>query len=271
LPWNAAGDLERLLGEWRPDLVVTSTTYKEMERAALTYAQDHGIASCQLVDSHYNYSGRLQETNGAAILPDRVLLLDPIAVLEAVAEGLPEDRLSAVGNPAWEEMTLAPPERESCALFASQPIAADMNNRLGYTECSALELALTAADHRPDLIERILLAPHPREDGTAAHTHPCLRRIDSAKLGLRQAGTVLGMFSSVLIEAVLAGRRVISLQPRAQGMDMCMLSRHGMISRALNLGDLIAAMSGPPPSVDDLRLWYAESTNRVDTSIRSMI
>ena len=59
LDWPEDGEIAigSMLGGWRPDLVVTSTTYHAAERAAMDYAAEQGCASAQLVDSHYNTPG----------------------------------------------------------------------------------------------------------------------------------------------------------------------------------------------------------------------
>ena len=224
----------------------------------------------QLIDSHYDYSSRIGRTNGPSALPDRILLFDPIAVFEATVAGLPKERLVAVGNPAWEGLGTAPAVPENRVLFASQPIAADMGNRLGYTERSALRLLLDTRKLRPDLIVQVLLALHPREDPADMPINTSLKRIASAKIGIERASIVLGMFSSVLIEAALAGRRVISLQPGAQGADMCVLSRHGYIPRVQDVDGMLDTLCTGIPAIDEFRGWYAKSLIRLDKLVRSM-
>lgn len=253
---------------WRPTVVVTSTTYSPAERAWHRWATVNGLHTTQLIDAHYDYRRRIEETNGAGVLPQTIIVPDTIAVAEATAEGLPADRLVALGYPAWESIAAAPPADSRRAVFVSQPIASDMGNALGYTERDALAVALEAASPPLQAFDEILLALHPRERDQPPPEHPFLRQVASANEGLSQAGTVLGMFSTFLIEAALAGRRTISLQPGGRGRDMCVLSRQGIIPRVESAAELAATMETPAESIEDFRQAYAGSLERLDAYLR---
>jgi len=264
---EAAG-FDAALAGWQPAVVVTSTSYHGLEREAVRWAKNAGSRTVQLIDAHYNYCRRIEASNVDGTRPDVVIVPDRFAAAEAAADGLPADGVRALGYPAWESVPVAATADPRRALFVSQPISDDHADSLGYTEQSALALALQAVEGEQALFDEILLALHPRENADRVPTHPRLRLVDTAQQGLAQAGTVLGMFSSFLVDAVLAGRRVVSLQPEAKGTDMCMLSRHGFISRAGSLHDLRHAMAAPPPDAGSLRQAYTGSLDRVDAFLR---
>ena len=249
--------------------VVTSTSFHALERACLRWAVRSGRRAVQLIDAHYSYRQRIVDTNGPDLLPDAILLPDSIAAAEAASDGLPVERLRPLGYPLWEDVAAAPPADERRALFVSQPISSDHGTELGYTERSALALALQLATAEEGGFDEILLARHPREAKDDMPVHDRLHLVSSAGEGLLQAGTILGIYSSFLVEAVLAGRRTISLQPGAVGHDMCVLSRHGVIAKVGDAAGLRRAVQAPLVAPVAFRQAYAGSLQRLDSYLRS--
>jgi hypothetical protein len=261
------GGLVAALGGWTPDLVVTSVSGKSVERATFDFARRLGIAVWQFVDTWYDYALRIQTTNGNGRLPDRVLVIDERAKREAAEEGIPELILTTVGNPAWEGISPSPPEDGKAVLFVSQHIARSWGDRLGYTERTGWEMVRSAAQIRPDLFPRLIFAPHPDEDASAVG-EGAAERIQSGDLGVPVAGCVLGLYSSVMVNALLAGRKVISVQPNATAADKCSLSRHGFIGRARNESELLMMMEMERPGrLDGLKAAVANSCARLERII----
>ena len=257
-----------LMDRCNAGVVVTSTSFHVLERACLQLALATGRRGMQLIDAHYSYRHRIVDTNGPGLMPDDIIVPDAIAEAEAEADGLPADRLRPLGYPLWEGVAPAPPADERRALFVSQPIESDHGCELGYTQHRVLALALEAGVGPDGVFDEILLARHPRERGDALPDHSGVRPVASANEGMREAGTILGMYSSFLIEAVLAGRRTISLQPGAIGPDMCVLSRQRIIPLIEDAAGLRQAMAAPMPDTRVFRQAYAGSLERLDAFMR---
>lgn len=123
-----------------------------------------------------------------------------------------------LGHPGLARIPLLPPTADRKTLFIGAPARRDYGHSLGYTEATSWALAKQVQKKRPDLISDLAYAPHPEEAGPPDAETPC-RRYDFGVLE-SDYGQVLGMFSTPLIEAFLAGRRAVSVQPDALGTDM---------------------------------------------------
>ena len=266
-----AGDIETAsaladrLGNWKPDLVVASASHAAVEAAAIALARKLGLTIIRFVDTWYGYRDRLSE-EAALDLPDRLLVIDESAVEQAVGEGLPRDILAPVGQPAWEQVVALPPADPRRVTFVSQPIARNYGTSLGYTETSSWNLLLETALRRPDLIAELVFAPHP-DDDMPPPAEDRLVRVARGQDSLKNSGTVVGMFSSLMIEALLAGRRVVSLQPGATGPDRGNMSRRGFVTRATSAEELVAALDALPPDLAELRAALKGSCERLERAL----
>lgn len=261
--------LDGVAEDGAPELVVVSSTYQAAERQALLWARRRGITTLQLVDSYYDYAKRVRLTNGPGLMPDHLLVNDSQALEDAVADGLPRDRLNGFGNPAWEHVVALPPADERVALFVGQPVGEDMAEILGYDQHAALALLLEAKLRHPERIGRVVYASHPREkiDPSASG----IEITTSAAGAMRDAGVVFGMFSSLLIDAALAGRRTISLQPGHSDSDYCELSRRGLIPKVETVEDLIAALDEERSDIDAFRRSLGGSSDRLESWFDSLV
>jgi hypothetical protein len=106
-------------------------------------------------------------------------------------------------------------------------------------------------------VSELVFAAHP------AQTAEIERGCPYGETAIATAGTVFGMFAAPMVNALLGGRRVISLQPGAVEPDFCPLSRHGRIPRATTMDELQQALSMQAP-VDpiDLRAALTGSCER---------
>ena len=259
--------LAAALAGWQPSLVLASATSSAMEFAALEMARAGHIGTLQFVDTWNGYRRRL-EHDGAPLRPDALLVINERAREEAIAEGLPAPVIRIIGQPAWEIGSNLPPAEPAIMVFADQPVARFYGNALGYDEVSAWDLIAATRRAAPDLFDELLFAPHPaREHGDADGPEDCPEDCDGmvgGAAGLARAGTVLGMFSSLMTEALLGGRRVISVQPGAVGPDMCPHSRHALIPRVGTPEALVRALQNTSQvQPGDLRRSLAGSCERL--------
>lgn len=235
------------------------------ERAACRAAKAAGVAVLQFVDTWYGYARRLD-----GLFPDRLAVIDANARAEAEAEGVPETILVETGHPGLARIGRLPPTTSRKTLFLGAPVRRDYGTSLGYTEDDAWALAATVAAERPDLISDLRYAMHPQQTAPAGVPDAALTDYRSERLA-EDFGQVIGMFSTPLIDAFLAGRRSISLQPNATETDMFALSRFGSMPRATDKETLIAALDGPLPSGDGLRSALSDSIVKFDRAVRDSI
>ena len=268
LPENAPDRADALalqLGAWRPDVVCASATHAPVEAAAIALARERDIPVVRFIDTWYGYRDRLG-SDGRLDVPERVLVIDGEAVRQAVSEGLLRAVLEPVGQPAWEDVVALPPADRRHVMFVSQPVERLFGARLGYTEFSAWQLLYETAVRRPDLISRLVFAPHPEDVMPPPAEDAIVRVAPRGRKDLGGVGTVVGMFSSLMIDALLAGRHVISLQPGAVGPDMNRIGTQRIL-RATTAEELTEALLAPSIPPDCLRDALKGSCDRLERTL----
>jgi len=248
---------------WCPEYLVASATGFYLEAELVDFAKQAGIPSAQIVDSWYGYRSRF-EIDGKLVLPNRILLIDEHAFSEAISDNLPEACLRVVGQPAWDKAYNYPPAEQSSVLFVTQPVRRFYGKKLGYDELDAWNLLLDFRRQYPERIDRLILAQHPAgsllDSVELEDVEVCLD--GSSALG--KVGTVVGMFSSLMIDALLAGRSVLSLQPVFGSQDMSSLSRHRQIPRVGTVESLEKVFGKKPSGVSQLRTALQGSLKRLE-------
>lgn len=256
--------LEQMCGNLdRANVLVCSATGREYERALVHCAMSRGLPTVQVVDSWGPYKPRFD-----GLMPDIVTVIDEAAIRDAVAAGIPRDKIHVVGHPRWENIKPHPVNASLSVAFLAQPIRATYGDRLGYDEKSAFDLLRSAARRAPHAISDLIIVPHPASDLT--HTLGPRMRLEQA---LFQTNCFVGMFSSAMTDALLCGRRVLSLQPKLQLGNMCGLSRRGLVARVSTVSELISALEPPFPVAchEQLALAVKGSTNRFLTLLSELV
>ena len=227
------GVAEEWLRRLQPRVLVTGTSRLDLVPLDAQWwdaARSIGVPSVAVLDHWIGYWQKFTRHNRFDTVPDAIAVMDSYARDRLVELGCRGPRLVVTGQPALD--TLTKEELPGCraardhwglsddawvVLFVSEPIAADHGARLGYDETDALSLLLEALDGLP---AELVVKPHPREQpdrlaevlrrfGRPARVET---RLDgrSAAAG---ADSVAGMTSVLLLEAALAGRPVLSIQP----------------------------------------------------------
>jgi hypothetical protein len=254
-------------GGWRPSALLASAGGLPREFAVVVAARAQALPVVQYVDTWYGYRRRFTE-EGRLTLPDRILVIDDKAADEAAADGIPAERMSAIGHPLWETIERLPPTASRDVLFLDAPVARDYGCTLGYTEDDAWALFCAARQARPDLVGRVYFSPHPDHARADLPADVTVTRYNVELLSA--VGAVVGMFSAPLVDAYLAGRRSISVQPKATEADMCPLSRHGRIARCRTVEEMIAALDAPPADPSALASVLAGSAARVTAALEAV-
>jgi hypothetical protein len=172
-----------------------------------------------------------------------------------LAEGIPANRVVITGQPflemrASELLTAASarlPKNNRRVLFLSQPLSKNPNAKtLPFNEFSVLELVAKTLESLPrpkNGYLSLVLRPHPKDDipRLTSILKRCLRHVSwtvqkggGADQAILQSHVVLGIYTMLLVECVLAGRPIISVQPGLPQPDPFMLSR---LKYATRVGD----------------------------------
>lgn len=216
-------------------------------------AQSAGVPVIAVLDNWMSYRTRL-ETDGMPMLePDAYAVMDELARAEAIADGVPARCLVVVGHPGLASLAAEFDDfrRQSGAgaagtrwlvVFISEPAEIDQGADAsrpefrGYTEKTVLTLLSTCLQPYHDRVEVGLVA-HPRENARdlADHWDRCRGKLDGGLLPVRRgrdavfrADAVCGMTSLLLLEALLLGKRVLSLQPGLRLRQLEFLQKKGL-------------------------------------------
>ncbi|HVL68423.1 MAG TPA: hypothetical protein VM364_14265 [Vicinamibacterales bacterium] len=229
--------LDALRAAWAADpatILVTGTShYEPFESVLWEIAREAGVPSLALLDTWGNVAARFTRSR-----PDAVGALDASQVAELLDGGFELKQILLAGHPWLREMkakrpAAAPAGRtnEVRVLFVSEAIASDVasgfNRPFGFDEFDAFALVHAAAGDaaRGGCAVDLQIRLHPYEDPAAFAVR--LREVshepgvrvaiaDSSQpphVQVEQADLVCGMTSILLIEAMVLGRPVISVQP----------------------------------------------------------
>ncbi len=209
----SAAAAEGALAAAAPRLLLTGTSFEVADDAALwRWARSHRIPSAAFVDSHSNPAVRFTVERPFDAVPETVLVSDERARDGLLAAGCPTDTtaIEIVGNPAFDVLaTLTRPIAPSSLLFVGQPTP----------EASELPRALLS--HVLAFCEprglTLRVRPHPREAPeryAAALARKGVELDEDDRVGtLARARAAVGLSSTLLVEAALAGVPVVSYQP----------------------------------------------------------
>ena len=265
------GCTEAEAGKWidqlLPDGALLSTSVDSLlEGIFRKELQSRQIPCAQLIDNWVNFSRRFQsvETEGKQILnfPDWILTLDVIAKERMVDEGLPEEKIKIIGQPYWEEcirkFRAMPPKSEpGLALMVTQPISRFYGKDLGYDEVDFVQCCLESWESLGYDLRRLHILVHPAE---SSHAYAELHKknsgnitiIQNSEVRLTQYSLIVGMFSALLTQGLIAGVPTVSLQPGAIGKDQCFLSEIGLIQRFCSSQHFINYLREEWPFIGDI-------------------
>ncbi|SRR6266540_1967221 len=222
----------RAITETRPQALLTGTSRQAARDAAWwEAARSARLPSIAVVDHWAHPRERFSVASAFDKLPDAIAVIDEQARYELVELGCPGEKLRVTGQPAFDVYLDAPPEGRQVArdrwgadetewivLFASEPVTADLGAGAPVDEKAALVETLTAAR---SLGARLIVRPHPRED---AHVLRHALRDERGAIvdadvpraqAIAGADVIVGISSIFLVEAALAGRHVLGLDPSA--------------------------------------------------------
>ncbi len=279
-PYNFE-QIGRLFDEEKPDMILIGTSMGySLEDAFIEEGRKRNIPSIAILDSWVNYSTRFLDESARRklrYLPDLVCVMDDIAKREMITEGIPSERIRVTGNPYFDdifkEVNIYPPERKRALLkkwrfspntillsFFSQRIDKTFGSSkkapkyLGYTQFDALILlikTLTRVLEDNKYSISLVVRPHPKEQkisykqfGKTTKNVPLVVSNDEEPREILAVSDIItGMFSTVLVEAYILGKNILSIQPSLSLNNPFILSRLGVIKTATCFKDMITQLN----------------------------
>ena len=249
----------------KPDLILTSAaslpTLDMTERYLWKWGVKQGILSVAILDQWQNYALRFSGPDGSKLLqylPDYIFVMDELAKVEMVREGIPESKIRITGQPAFDntmavyeaisgkvvpiKQALAIPEGYTVVAFIAEALRKDYGNSLGYDEQSVLRFAGDTLDLICNLYSNLkiflLIKLHPENNFDAFHwasskwphikVHVIQEEIGPVEV-LAVSDLIVGMTSILLIESIIAGKLTVSLQFDSPSRSQLAATRVGAI------------------------------------------
>lgn len=261
---DAAGRIIRNIGA---AALVVGTSAPDRPEAMLTRAaQSMGLPTIAVLDEWYYYAARFANRDGNFThLPDIICCQDELARNEALAEGLPLERLQITGSPALAETfarlhngnskkTALKDANVPTFIFVSEQIAKAFGETTGDIGFVGPFIGYTEKTVRNDIADVlsglgtpccVLEKLHPNETGTIApptHNQDVRWTVMDAEASLSEAmqsaDAIIGMRSIALLEGAMMGFRPASYQPDRIGPDQCTAARLGLAASLSTQGAL---------------------------------
>ena len=244
-----------ILTKYKPDYVFTGTSNNSYEHNIRLLSQQMGIRTIAFIDHWTSYLKRFT-FNGKTFFPDEIWVINDIAKKEAIEAGLPEDKIFISGNPYYEKIRKFTPKADKESFLREHDIPVDKkiimfisdNLResfpknfynecaLGFDEFTVLSDVLNSLYqiHNKDLIDfskyLFLIKIHPRGKISKYDFLTKNRKYKFLNIEAKKkinpltityySDYVLGMFSNMVIEALLMGKKVLRAQTGQIGEDI---------------------------------------------------
>ncbi len=252
-------EIHGLLRQYNPKVLVTGTSYGDRtEQWLWKWAKELGTYSMAILDQWLSYRVRFSDHNGRLTLPDKILVMDEFAKQEMVAEGFDQRRILVTGQPHFEALqdkakkitTLDKKKIKKdlnlqngiTVLFVSEPLSNALHVDMGFTERTILrELVSAIQQLKSSVMVNVLVKFHPKEDiSLMKQTIGSFPVVPNIRVSIVSgqpllpliliADIVIGMQSTVLIEANLLKKPVMSIQIGRKGPDQFILSKRGIVN-----------------------------------------
>ena len=250
---------------WRPDLIFSSASFEKIETDSLIYSSKKKVNGIQFFDTWYNYYKRLSKKDNQ-ILAKKVCVIDKSAFDDAVLEGVDKKKLVIVGHPYFEKIKKGKIESKitNNIMFINQPISKYKELRfLNYDEKDVWKIVFDSIKNVRKNFDKFYFAMHPED------RKPLLKRriiedldislLNNGREGLEKSDIILGIFSSLMFDAFLKNKNVISIQPRFKTKNLCMLSKGSYIKLISDQKELENYLSGKENMEDKTTTTFQKS------------
>lgn len=244
-----------ILDKFKPDYIFTATSNNNYEHNIRLLSKEKRIKTIAFIDHWTSYFKRFT-FNNKTLFPDEIWVINDIAKKEAMEAGLPGEKIFISGNPYYEKVgKFIPKVDKECFLrshdmlvdkkiimFISErlresfPKDAKDKCTLGFDEFTVLSDILNSLYqiHNKSLIDfskyLFLIKIHPREKISKFDSLIRNRKYKFLNIEVRKkidpltityySDYVLGMFSNMVIEALLMGKKVLRVQTGQVGEDI---------------------------------------------------
>lgn len=245
-----------LIDSFKPDYIFTATSVHQFEHEWRKISLDNKIFCFGFVDHWVLYKERFS-FDRELVYPDEILVVNEVAKKEAIQEGVPEDRIKCFGNPYYGKVRKFKPIVKKVELFESHQLSIwkktilfvsesirfcddfPKNSKgisyLGFDEFTVLEDTLNTLrilslqgenlSNVQFIVKIHPISPHDKFDALINSGQfdflniKVIKNIDPLSL-VYYTDLVVGMFSNLLIDALLMGKKVLRVQTGVNTVDL---------------------------------------------------
>lgn len=238
--------VHQIIEDFSPDYIYTATSFHDYEHNWRKISSDKNIYTYAFID-HWIYYKRRFTFNGLTTFPNEVLVVNEIAKKEAIFEGIPTEIIKVFGNPYYKKVKNYKPTQNlnsfkknigiyndnKIITFVSENIKDDIPNDskgksiLGFDEYESLDYFLKALKKisklNPSVSKlNIVIKIHPisqlnkfefilKKYDEIFKNILVIKKFDALLLTYH-SDFIFGMFSNMLIEALLFEKNVYRIQ-----------------------------------------------------------
>jgi len=228
-----------IITEINPDAIISGAGFSVPEEKEAWILD---IPTVVVVDNWINFKKRFIDGS----CPSKICVVDNDALLNALKDGIPRDKLEVTGNPHFE--TILKNRKPRKILFIGEPITLDYP--FGYWGFDEYTTCLSLINNCGNDV--VYYKQHPREKIKAGIRLAFGNTLDI----IYDYDIVVGMSSMVLLEALMIGRRVISYMPGLNRENPFILDKKGILKTITNEKELKIQLNGGfefiPNSIDNI-------------------
>lgn len=236
---------EDIIKSFKPDLIFTGTSYpSDFEKQFIKLALENGIECYSFVDHWTNMNLRFRLDKETQLQPDQIWMIDERAKKIAVENNFDESKIFISGNPyhrwlkKWKPVVLKndflkliklEDSDSKLILFAPDPLTnINGKEKYGFDELTSLiDLINIFNSNEQDLAEfKVLIKAHPNQKKEEIEkiiidkeNFILLDDNIDTNTSIYYSDSVVGFFSSLLLEAEILNKKVLRYIPVPMNID----------------------------------------------------
>ena len=234
-------ELGRLIAKFHPDLFLAGSSFGHTVDKRILGLLKGKAKTIYILDFWSNYWQRFSSNRikDFKYLPDLICVMDDLAKREMIKEGFDSKILKVTGNPYFDSFSKkvgSRLEEKNRILFVSQPYSSgekEVATNFGYNELSSLADIMAVLKSFGSY--KLVIRPHPKDNPKKFYKiikenkNFSLDNDADAGLSIAKADIIVGMNSTMLLQAALAGKKVISYQPElTKSKDILISNKMGL-------------------------------------------
>lgn len=284
-------NLRRHLKKEEFDVLVAGTSQgNTIDKKAIMMARKLKIPSIAIVDFWSNYKMRFSDPNSENLryLPNFIFVMDDYCKREMAREGFNPQSIFVTGNPYFDDLKERMGNLKKIngkyILFFCQPFTEIEEISWGFDEIEVFE-DLVETFEKLNINKKIVIKMHPR----SKHLKKFDTIMKDSKLDIiidnktssekliKNSFLVTGMNSIALMEAALAGKKVLSYQPNLNKKDPLISNKMGLTKAVYKKKQLLKIIKklvkSKPPKISSpkLKCFEGKSTDRVIKEIYKIL